>query len=621
MAVSVHVFCALVGLPIIMGQLAGDMIEMPPPVDVAHCSRSTGCHFEKLHATMDGNWRWVHGEQCVGSGASRQCYSSGNCYTNGMWDKTQCPDPKACAENCALEAITAEQYANIYGVSVIKGGLKLKFVTGANVGSRLYLLEPNGKKYKLFKLKNREFTFDVDASALTCGMNGAVYFSEMEASGGLGGRNKAGAKFGTGYCDAQCPHDVKFIDGEANILEWNSTTTFGKYGACCAEMDIWEANKHSTAYTTHICSKPGVEKCSGIRCGGLPTELKYRYKGTCDKDGCDFNSYRNGDKAFIGPGSKYEVDTRKPVTVVTQWVTSDGTDDGDLVEIRRLYVQGDRVIHNSRSDILSGRDKEHSSISDAYCAAQKKAFADPDEQKKKGGLKVMGEAVERGMVLVLSLWDDTLTRMLWLDSYTKNNKTRVGNYRGPCDTSSGVPSQLRGTHGDAFVTYTNFMYGEINSTYTAGKSSKPEAAPQRQWPPQSKQVLSVSGSGAPAVQMSGPASKNPDGAFAQCGGKEWTGTTECKGHCKCVKNGDYYSQCVPPKGSYSCSSSRGFSQKDAVPSAKTLKPLWQQDNYGICAMYVSFIITFSVVSIVVGPLLRKLWREGQSVHGFLPVQD
>merc|ERR1719397_465840 len=26
-----------------------------------------------------------------------------------------------------------------------------------------------------------------------------------------------GAKFGTGYCDAQCPHDIKWMDGEANV--------------------------------------------------------------------------------------------------------------------------------------------------------------------------------------------------------------------------------------------------------------------------------------------------------------------------------------------------------------------------------------------------------------------
>ena len=32
--------------------------------------------------------------------------------------------------------------------------------------------------------------------------------------------NTAGAEFGTGYCDAQCPHDIKFINGEANVIDW-----------------------------------------------------------------------------------------------------------------------------------------------------------------------------------------------------------------------------------------------------------------------------------------------------------------------------------------------------------------------------------------------------------------
>lgn len=69
---------------------------------------------------------------------------------------------------------------------------------------------------ELFKLKNREFTFDVDVSNLPCGLNGALYFVEMDRDGGLSEytNNKAGAKYGTGYCDSQCPQDIKFIDGE-----------------------------------------------------------------------------------------------------------------------------------------------------------------------------------------------------------------------------------------------------------------------------------------------------------------------------------------------------------------------------------------------------------------------
>ncbi|KAM7207445.1 Concanavalin A-like lectin/glucanase domain containing protein [Naviculisporaceae sp. PSN 640] len=38
--------------------------------------------------------------------------------------------------------------------------------------------------------------------------------------------NKAGAKYGgTGYCDAQCPHDLKFINGEANSATGKSPPT------------------------------------------------------------------------------------------------------------------------------------------------------------------------------------------------------------------------------------------------------------------------------------------------------------------------------------------------------------------------------------------------------------
>ena len=95
-----------------------------------------------------------------------------------------------------------------------------------------------------------------------------MYFSEMQADGGKGiGNNEAGAAFGTGYCDAQCPHDIKFIDGEANVIDWipnpndqSNNMGLGKYGACCAETDIWEANSMATAYTPHTCSEPGKKK-------------------------------------------------------------------------------------------------------------------------------------------------------------------------------------------------------------------------------------------------------------------------------------------------------------------------------------------------------------------------
>jgi len=71
-------------------------------------------------------------------------------------------------------------------------------------------------KYQMFTLLGNEFTFDVDVSHLGCGLNGALYFVSMDEDGGMSKypTNKAGAKYGTGYCDAQCPRDLKFINGE-----------------------------------------------------------------------------------------------------------------------------------------------------------------------------------------------------------------------------------------------------------------------------------------------------------------------------------------------------------------------------------------------------------------------
>jgi cellulose 1,4-beta-cellobiosidase len=218
---------------------------------------------------------------------------------------------------------------------------------GANVGSRVYLMASD-TKYRMFNLLNKEFTFDVDVSKLPCGLNGAVYFSEMDEDGGMSkySTNKAGAKYGTGYCDSQCPTDIKFINGEANVEGWGGSANdqnsgSGKYGSCCAEMDIWEANLDAAAYTPHPCKVTGPTRCEGTDCGNGDD----RYSGVCDKDGCDFNSFRMGDQSFYG--TQMTVDTSKPFTIVTQFITTDGTDNGKLKQINRFYVQNGKTIPNS----------------------------------------------------------------------------------------------------------------------------------------------------------------------------------------------------------------------------------------------------------------------------------
>ena len=280
---------------------------------------------------------------------------------------------------------------------------------------------------------------------MPCGLNGAVYFVEMDRDGGVsrsGGSNRAGAKYGTGYCDAQCPHDIKFMNGRANVLNWNAShdPPIGQWGSCCQEMDIWEANSRATAYTPHPCSIEGQYVCDDLDCGD--TRKGQRYDGVCDKDGCDFNSWRLGVRNFYGRGHTFDINSRKPVTVVTQFITEGNADDGALVDIRRFYVQDGQVIPNSNVSVagLSGN-----SISDKLCAKMKKTFGDIDDFNRKGGLKTMGDALNRGMVLVLSLWDDSEANMLWLDSdYPLDRKsTAPGVSRGPCRTDTGSPAYVR----------------------------------------------------------------------------------------------------------------------------------------------------------------------------------
>ena len=432
--------------------------EVHPKLSIQSCTKSGGCQTEEKSVVIDANWRWTH---------SVNGYQ--NCYTGNTWDTTLCPDGATCAKNCALDGA---DYQGTYGVISSGSSIRLNFVThgpySTNIGSRLFLLDSESE-YKLFKLKNKEFTFDIDVSKLPCGLNGAVYFSEMDADGGMSKYpgNKAGAKYGAGYCDAQCPRDLKFINGEANCKGWkpsdsdkNSGT--GYYGTCCNEMDIWESNRMSTAYTPHVCTVRGQTRCEGSQCGD--TSTGERYNGVCDKDGCDFNPFRMGDKYFFGPSDNFTIDTTKTFTVITQFITSDGTDNGELSEIRRLWKQNGRLI-KTNSVTVGG--KSFNSISDDFCNAQKQEFQNKNDFEKKGSIRGMGGSFERGMVLVMSIWDDHAVHMLWLDSNypTDKSPSTPGVARGTCSTSSGVPADVESQHPDAYVTYSNIRYGELGSTY------------------------------------------------------------------------------------------------------------------------------------------------------------
>ncbi|KAF8652143.1 hypothetical protein AX16_004529 [Volvariella volvacea WC 439] len=335
--------------------------------------------------------------------------------------------------------------------------------------------------------------------------------------------NKAGAKYGTGYCDSQCPRDIKFINGEANVAGWNGSPNdtnagTGNWGACCNEMDIWEANSISTAYTPHPCTVQGLSRCEGSSCG-----TNDRYGTVCDPDGCDFNSYRMGDKTYYGPGGT-GVDTRSKFTVVTQFFTNNNSSSGTLSEIRRLYVQNGQVVQNSKVNI-PGMDA-YDSITGEFCDSQKSVFGDTTSFQNKGGMQAMGQALGAGMVLVLSVWDDHAANMLWLDSSypVDADPNQPGIARGTCPTDSGKPIDVEESAANASVTFSNIRFGDIGTTYTGGSTT-----PGNPGNP-----------GTTTTTAPGPVQTK----WGQCGGQGWTGPTQCESGSTCSVLNEWYSQCL-----------------------------------------------------------------------------
>jgi cellulose 1,4-beta-cellobiosidase len=228
-------------------------------------------------------------------------------------------------------------------------------------------------------------------------------------------------------------------------------------------MDIWEASSAATAFTPHPCNITGVYSCTDPMCGNAN-----RYAGVCDKDGCDFNSYRNGDKTQYGRGTDKKIDTAKPFTVVTQFITANNSPTGALMEIRRLYVQDGKQIPEGRVAV-KGMDPVNS-MTDQYCNVQKAMFGGssaPNAFKTQGGLREMGEALKRGMVLAMAIWIDDGSYMQWLDGTfpVGGNKSSPGVERGPCSSTAGMPERIQRENGDAAVVFFNIRIGDIGSTY------------------------------------------------------------------------------------------------------------------------------------------------------------
>ncbi|KAF2364175.1 Glycoside hydrolase family 7, partial [Trinorchestia longiramus] len=419
--------------------------EYHPPLPSQVCDEN-GCITEDTSFVMDPSRRWLYS---VADNGQTSCQTS-----EGL-DPILCPDDLTCAENCAVVGVTQEQYDEGYGITTDGSSITLRFITDSTIGSNGYLLATEDK-YKMFRMKNREFTFDVDMSKMPCGLNGGLYFTEMEEDGGMASypSNKAGAKYGLGSCDAQCSHGHGYYAGKI------STDYYTDEGVCCFEFDLWEANAWAASYTTHGCSIDGYYLCTGTECGDDDV-----YTSVCDKYGCGYNTFAMNNHYFYGANDTYIVDSRRPFTVVTQFITSDGTDSGDLVEIRRLYVQDGIVIGNPNVNYpgLEGYD----ALSDGFCSDYSSFVGGMDYTPSVGGLTKAGEALDRGVVLNFATWTDSGSYMLWLDGVFPpgSDPSEPGHWNGPCSEDSGRPDDIIANYPDTTLIISNIKSGTIGSTF------------------------------------------------------------------------------------------------------------------------------------------------------------
>lgn len=199
-------------------------------------------------------------------------------------------------------------------------------------------------------------------------------------------------------------------------------------------MDIWEANTKATGMTPHTCNNTGLYQCTGAEC---------TWDGVCDQWGCGINPYGNGNLGYYGPG--LTVNTNKVFTVVTQFPTFPN---GTLKEIRRLYVQNGKVIQNAGVNITGSALTGKNVIDTAYCTGGASRFMDL------GAISGIGKAMERGMVLIFSIWWDEGGFMNWLDSGSS----------GPCSATEGDPKVIVTVQPDPVVIFSELKFGEIGST-------------------------------------------------------------------------------------------------------------------------------------------------------------
>ena len=188
-------------------QIGTAIPEVHPRFPTYRCTLDGGCVEKNTSLVTDALSREFHAVD----DRSISCASR-------PYPEDLCPDEQTCAQNCALEGVDYGSMGVLANGNAVTMRQYLFNGTGYEaVTPRVYLLAEDEENYEMLRLVNQEISFDVDVSQLACGMNGALYLSEMFEDGSRSDVNVAGAAYGTGYCDAQCFTDPTWANGLVSV--------------------------------------------------------------------------------------------------------------------------------------------------------------------------------------------------------------------------------------------------------------------------------------------------------------------------------------------------------------------------------------------------------------------
>ncbi|KAL0934986.1 exoglucanase 1 precursor [Colletotrichum truncatum] len=412
--------------------------EVHPKLTWKRCT-GDACETVQGEITLDAEDRWLH----VTDGFS-------NCFDNRQWRTDQCNSTESCTQRCALEGVDYPSFGIKTNGDTLLQEHDTRHAFGRIENTRVFLMEKGTERYQTFTLLGNELAFDVDLSKVPCGLNSALHFVAMDADGGSSKfpGNKAGAKYGTGYCDASCPRSIRFVGGKANFDGWQPSyydpnRGQGFLGACCPEFDVWNSNSNSFQMSSKLCRQTSYSICQGDNCEG-----GQRFPD-CDRDGCDYNPYRLGAKDFYGLAKT--VDTSKKFTVVTQFAED---------KVTKFFIQDGQKIDAPATTLPGAADS--SGLNADYCLKKSQYFGEHDMFNVLGGYRRHNDVLRQPLVMALSIQNDYYAANLWLDSRYPLDSWAPGTERGPCEFSGNVPGVPE--VGDNKVSWSNIRFGPIGST-------------------------------------------------------------------------------------------------------------------------------------------------------------